>query len=235
MDTDDDSSSSSKSSSEIAEEITESPDEPEIEDKNFGSRKDDVGAPRTDNMPGDTEVDENSNIDLNGPLGYSDVQDYNDSFGENITFEQNNTKFYAPVFIHVTSEPISEPGKRHSTRLEPDIAPGWTYQGISCISVTEMKLRELPRESAMLDTGYIEFDEVKSEYESRFGEEVTGDTTIYVHTFAKTIPIGRLAASNYAFSKDGEVDQTKLYRGVFSEVFLPNTASDIPEWESDFE
>lgn len=232
-DSDDSSTSSapSKSSAEVANEVTSDAHEQDMEKR---TEEFDVGAPRKDQTPDGTEVDKHGTIRMSGPLGFKDRDSWKAQLQGEYTFDANNTKFYAPFFVHITADEQFKPGQRWVLRCSgAGYLPMWNHYVASVVSSEKMKLSVVPREVAMLDTGEIEFQSVKHTYEERFGTDVDGNTEVYVNVFAKSQHTARMAVANKVYQKNGTVDTLQLHRGIFSHHWLEGNNADIPIWEQD--
>lgn len=227
------SSSSSKSSAEIANDVTSDAHEQDIQQRSDEKK---IGAPLTDQAPDATSVDEHGTIRVDAPLGFTNLDDFRAQVKGEHTFDANNTKFYMPMFVHITTEDKFQPGERWILRCSgAGYLPYWSHYTASVVSSQKQKLRTIPREVAMLDTGEVEFKSVKHTYEERFGTGVDGDTEVYVNIFAKAQHTARMAVANKVYQRDGTVDSLNLHRGIFSHSWLEGQNADIPPWEQDFE
>jgi len=225
-------SSSSQSSAEVANEVTSDAHEQDIQER---TEEFDVGAPRKDQAPDGTSVDEHGTIRVDAPLGFSNSDDFKKQVQGEYTFDANNVKFYMPMFVHITTEDKFQPGERWILRCSgAGYLPYWSHYTASVVSSQKQKLRTVPREVAMLDTGEVEFKSVKHTYEERFGTDVDGETEVYVNIFAKAQHTARMTVANKVYQKDGTVDTLQLHRGIFSHSWLEGSSVDIPTWEEDF-
>ena len=226
-------SSSSKSSAEVANDVTSDAHEQDTERK---TSEFDVGAPREDQAPDGTSVDDHGTIRVDAPIGFSDLDDFRKQVKGEYTFDANNVKFYMPMFVHITTEDKFQPGERWIMRCSgAGYLPYWSHYTASVVSSQKQKLRTVPREVAMLDTGEVEFKSVKLTYEERFGTDVDGDTEVFVNIFAQAKHTARMAVANKVYQKDGTVDSLRLHRGIFSQTWLEGSTADIPVWEQEFE
>lgn len=227
------SSTSSKSGAEIANEVTSDAHKQDIEDR---TGEFDVGAPRKDEAPDGTSVDEYGTIRVDAPIGFKNPDDFKKQVKGEYTFDANNVKFYMPMFIHITAEDKFQPGERWIMRCSgAGYLPYWSHYTASVVSSQKQKLRTVPREVAMLDTGEVEFKSVKHTYEERFGTDVDGDTEVFINIFAAAKHTARMAVANKVYQKNGTVDTLQLHRGIFSHSWLEGSTADIPVWEQEFE
>lgn len=158
-------------------------------------------------------------IQPKGPIGFTSIEDYEDTINGSIEIPDNLIKSEMPIFPHIVHEDdISEldmNGQAYTNRFiinnEAETA--------CVISYTISPLDSVPRELLMIDTGKVVQSECLNVLSERTGRELSWEDTVYVLILGKTVNLAKLAIANSETDNLNTHTRKKILKAVYGSSY----------------
>jgi len=221
----DDSSSSSSSSSDDEEdtddlldgvEFEDEPDTESIVDEVTGSSSDTSSSSDTDIDDLEPDTDKTFYGTGNADLGVEPMERKgamsNYSTGElmnsadgTIESDRDDIKFHSPNFPVITRDKRYNPGDHYALKYTGDLhTVRWHNRVVSCMSCTQTELGEMNKEVVMFAVGSPSKKIAMSRLHDSIGEDIDGDTEVYLSFFGDTMFMRDLAQANMEY-REGDM------------------------------
>lgn len=156
--------------------------------------------------------EEDGEVHRRGPLGYASRDEYDDTFKGDVDPHGSLFKYFLPMFPHIEPERKYDVGSRYNISTLP---PGT----VTCICSRNQKLKKIPREMVMLDSGSTEKEDCIETLSERFGFEVDGETEVYMFMFCATRHIAKMAMAD-EFADNWDLDnRDRVLKAVYGESY----------------
>jgi len=144
-----------------------------------------------------------------------------------ITIDEDNIKFYAPMFTILTAEQKYESGEHHQLKSTLDAPkPSWNGRIVSCIGSMGIKLGKLNKEVVMFNTGSHSKKKAMQGVKDIMGDGVDGNDTIYVNFFGDAMFMRDLAQANHELRTDQLVDLEEIGSRVVRKNMIKQSIKD---------
>lgn len=175
----------------------------------------------------DTDMDfynhENSSpgirpMERQGAMSDFTVADLEQTKTGNINIERDTIKYHLPMFALVTHEPEFKQGNRYQLKHDKD-APraSWHNKVVSCTGCHATSLGKLNKEMVMLVSGTTDKQKALEYIDSKFSEDVSGETSVYVSYMLDCMFTRDLAQGGEQFRAGDNIDRI----AVTSKVIQP--------------
>jgi len=164
-----------------------------------------------DNEPGTRPMERK------GAMSNHSVSDLLNTTSGKLAFGEDNLKLYLPIFTIITRDNKHSSGERYELDYPHDgVTPAWNSKVVCCIGVTETRLGSINKEVAMFNVGSTSKKRVMDKIDSKLGQDLDADTTVYINMFADSFMLRDLAQANEQFRSGDIVDRDKVMTKVLN-------------------
>lgn len=149
---------------------------------------------------------------------YAGLQDSKEG---NVEIDRDSIKYHLPMFALLTCDQPYEQGQRYQLKhqREPPRA-SWNGKVVRCTTCTETTLGEVNREMVMLAAGTTSKKRAMEFMDSKFDEDISGDTTVYVSYMLDAMFARDLAQASEQFRAGDNLNRDDIARRVIQPKML---------------
>jgi len=151
---------------------------------------------------------------------YSHGQLQNSKQGD-LEVEKDSVKFYLPMFAMITPNPQFAEGERYELKhLKEPPRGSWNGKVVTCTSVVSTRLGKMNKEMVMLAAGTTSKKRAMEFINSKFNEDVSGNTNVYISYMLDCLFGRDLAQADEQFRAGELVNRDDIARRVIQPKML---------------
>jgi len=150
-------------------------------------------------------------MERKGAMSSLDSTELSSEVDGEIAFGEDRVKLHLPIFPIVTRDKEYEQGSLYRLSYPHDAQrPAWARKVVSCTGVVKTTLGEMNKELAMFMAGSVSKQEVMENFDSRLGQELTGETEVYVSYMADVFFLRDMAQADMEYRSGDLLDRDKI-------------------------
>lgn len=155
--------------------------------------------------------EENGEIIKNGPYGYPTMDDYENTIKGELQEHGELFKYHLPIFPHIEKTNLYEPQYRYRMEEKGTV--------VTCISSNETKLKSIPRDIIMIDTGHVERDKCMDELSNRLDIKATPYLKVTLYFFSNVRHIVKMAMADELTNDLSTFKIDMILKAVYDEQY----------------
>lgn len=117
-----------------------------------------------------------------------------------ITRDEDQIKFHLPVFPIIETEDKYEAGNHYQLEYEEGYTGAmWNGRVVTCIGTVETQLGKINKEVVMFHAGSADKEQVMERTKERLGDDIDGETDVYISLFGDAMYMRDLAQANQQY------------------------------------
>lgn len=160
-------------------------------------------------------------MERKGAMSDYGIADLQQSKQGDIEIEQDSIKFHLPMFAMITPNPEFTQGERYQLKHQKEPPRGsWHNKVVACTSSMSTRLGKMNKEMVMLAAGTTSKKRAMEFINSKFDEDVSGDTNVYISYMLDCLFGRDLAQADEEFRAGELVDRDQIAKKVIQPKML---------------
>lgn len=135
--------------------------------------------------------------------------------------KRDDIKFHSPTFPVITVEDKYEQGTHYVLKYDGEAnSTRWHNRVVTCISSTKTQLGEMNKEVIMMAVGSPSKSIAMERLNESLGDDLSGETTVYINFFGDTMFMRDLAQANMEYRKGERLNTDKIANRLFNRDML---------------
>jgi hypothetical protein len=189
------------------------------------SNDDSVDFGETDEIqPPDTDMDfynptnqfpENLPMEREGAMSEQSMSDLAQMKEDDIRFDEDHVKLYAPVFYIFIGDREYDPGMYYQLHYDGDgHSVTWDGRVVVCMGAYSSRVGNMNKEVALFEAGTTDKSEAMESMKSKLGDDVDPDTQMTMYFFSDAFMLRDLAQASNEYREGSVINRDKIVSNV---------------------